>query len=104
MRDLNRYVVCKYASQWDDIAIELGLGEKITIIKRDNYNGGCEDCFKTALWKWLESTPHATWKMLEAAITNVEKAKLSLDPITDIYGENTNHVASCMLFIIVVHT
>ena len=29
MRDLNRYVVHKYASEWDEIAIELGLGGKL---------------------------------------------------------------------------
>ena len=47
------------------------------------------------LWKWLELTPSATWKILEVAITNVKRAKLSLDPITDIYGEIINHVAVC---------
>ena len=93
MRDLNRYVVCKYASEWEDIATELGLDQEIAIIEKDNR--GSVDCLKKTLRKWLDSTPCATWKMLEVAITNVKRTKLSLDPVTDVYGKNTNHVAVC---------
>ena len=94
-RDLNRYVVKNYASEWEDIAIELGLKRNQTeIIKKDNQQS-CTDCLKKTLWKWLDSTPCATWKMLEVAITNVKRAQLSLDPITDVYGENTNCKPAC---------
>ena len=88
MRDLNRYVVHKYVKEWEDIATELGLDEEIAIIEKDSRN--TTDCFKKMLRKWLDSTPFATWKMLEVAITNVKRAKNSLDPITDVYGENTS--------------
>ena len=87
MRDLNRYVVHKYASEWEDIAFELGLDEQlIEIIKKDNRE--CVDCLRRTLQKW--STPHATWKTLEIAITNVKRIRLSLDPVTDVYGENAS--------------
>ena len=88
MRDLNRYVVHKYASEWEDIATELGLDEEIDIIKKDNRES--VDCLKKTLRKWLDSTPHATWKMLEVTITNVKRVKKCLDPITDVYGKNTS--------------
>ena len=89
MRDLNRYVVHKYASEWEDIALELGLDKQIAIIKKDNQE--CVDCLRKTLQKWLNSTTaHATWKTLEVAITNVKRIQSSLDPVTDIYGENAS--------------
>ena len=90
MRDLNRYVVHKCASEWEDIAFELGLDKQVEIIKKDNRE--CKDCLRRTLQKWLDSsTPPATWKTLEVAITNAKRAQLFLDPVCDVYGEN----ASC---------
>ena len=86
MRDLNRYVVHKHASEWEGIAIELGLEEKIKMIEKDNQ--GCIDRFKKTLRIWLNLTSHPTWKKLEVAITNVKRTEMSLDPITDVYGKN----------------
>jgi len=88
LRDLNRYVIHKFASDWEDIGIELGLDEQIASIKKDYQQ--CTDCHREVLKKWLESTPHATWKTLEVAITNMKRIKQSLDPITDIYSERFN--------------
>lgn len=87
MRDLNRYVVHKYAAEWEDIAFELGLDEEhIKVIKKD-----CQDCadrLRKTLQKWVHSaTPPASWKTLEVAITNVKRIQMHLDPVTDIYGE-----------------
>ena len=92
MRDLNRYIVHKYASDWEDIALELGLDEQVVaIIKKDNRE--CVDCIRNTLQKWLDLTPNATWKMLEVAVTNVKRIQLSLDPVTDIYGKNTSLIS-----------
>ena len=88
MKDLNRYVVYNYASEWEVIATELDLYGKIAIIEKEGQN--TTDCFRNMLQKWLDSTPCATWKKLEVAITNVKRAKNSLLPITDVYGENTS--------------
>ena len=87
MKDLYGYVVYKYASDWSDIAMELGLSEaSIKNIEKDHQK--CGDCLKETLRKWLDSTPCATWKTLEVAITNMKRTQMSLDPITDVYGEN----------------
>lgn len=86
MRDLNRYVVHEHASEWEEIAIELGLEKEIAIIEKDNRH--CINCFKKTLQIWLDLTSHPTWNMLEVAITNVKRAKMSLDPVTDVYGMN----------------
>ena len=87
MKDLNRYVVRKHASEWEVIATELDfLYGEIAIIQRDGRD--TTDCFRKMLQKWLDSTPDATWKNLEVAITNVKRVKMDLNPITDVYGKN----------------
>ena len=86
MRDLNRYVTKKYASDWHDIGIELGL--KVTtldIIENDHHQQSVK-CFKSTLDKWLNSDD-ATWEGLEVALTNVKRANLELDPVDNIYGK-----------------
>ena len=88
MRDLYRYVLHKYASQWEYIGIELDLDTTtVTNIKKDNPE--CTDRLKEILLKWLDSTP-CNWKVLEVAITNVRRAQVFLDPISDVYGKNTS--------------
>ena len=89
MRDLNRYVTRKYAADWEDVGIELGLDlDVLDIIKKDNPHQS-ETCFKKTLDKWLKlNTDDATWKTLEVALTNVNRAKLGLDPVDDLYGKD----------------
>ena len=90
MRDLNRYVTKKYAADWKDIGLELNL--KLDILKNiQKNNQEVEDRFEDVLDKWLKSTPKATWRMLEVALTNVRRQHLGLDPVDDVYGEN--HIA-----------
>ena len=88
MRDLNRYAR-KYATDWYDIGIELGLElDVLNIIKKDNPQE-CVACFQNTLDKWLKlNTDDATWKTLEVALTNVNRANLGLDPVDDMYGKD----------------
>ena len=88
MRDLNRHVAKKYATDWEDIGMELGLElDVLKIIARDNPLQS-EACLRETLDKWLKlNTDDATWKTLEVALTNVKRAKLGLDPINDVYGK-----------------
>ena len=86
-RDLNRYVVIKFASDWENIGIELGLDlDVLDIIARDNPLQS-EACLRKTFDKWLQLTTDATWETLEVALTNVNRVKLGLDPVFDIYGE-----------------
>ena len=91
MRDLNLYVAWKFGDNWEDIGIELGFNlTSLSIIGRDN-NQQCVACLRKTLDKWLElNTDDATWKTLEIAITNVNRAKLGLNPVKDVYGKGIN--------------
>ena len=89
MRDLNRHVTRKYANDWEDIGRELGLElDALKIIGRDNPLQSIAFLRET-LDKWLKlNTDDATWKTLEVALTNVNRTKLGLDPVDDVYGKD----------------
>ena len=84
MRDLNRYVTSKYAADWYDIGIELGLETTTLDIIERNYPQQNVICFRKTLDQWLKlNKDGATWRIVEVTITNVNRAKLGLDPIDD---------------------
>ena len=93
MEDLNRYVVKKHADDWKDIGIELGLDfVKLQIIERD-YPQESVICFQNTLVKWLWSDAEdVTWKTLEVALTNVNRVKLGLDSVDDVYGKEMYYI------------
>ena len=83
MKDINRYVTNKYAVDWKNIGIELDL--QTTTLR--TIRGSDEDCFQAMIDKWLLLTgDKATWKAIEVAITNVQRQKLGLHPVDDVYG------------------
>ena len=90
MKELNRYVTRKYATDWYDIGIELGLELDINITEKDNPQQSVT-CFQKTLGKWL-NTDDATWKELEVALTNVNRAKLGLDPVDDVFGKELYYI------------
>ena len=90
MRDLNRYVTKKYAADWKEIGLELGLQlDTLKLIKKSNPLQ-VDDCLENVLEKWLQLNRKGTctWKMLEVALTNVNRQQLGLDPVDDVYGKN----------------
>ena len=90
MKDLNRYVTRKYATDWYDIGIELGLELDVNIIEKDNPQQSVT-CFQRTLHKWI-NTDDATWRTLEVALTNISRAKLGLNPVDDVHGKNYVHM------------
>ena len=79
MEDLNSYVVTKYATDWYDIGIKLKADiHKLDIIKQDNPQQSIV-CFEKTLDQWLQSnSDDVTWRTLEIALTNVNRANLGL--------------------------
>ena len=91
MKYLNRYVTTKYATDWYNIGIELEVDICVLDnIKQNNLNQS-EACFQKTLDKWLKlNTDDATWGTLEVALTNVNRAKLKLDPVDSVYGKDVH--------------
>ena len=88
MRNINRYTQ-KYATDWNDIGLELGLEfELLAIIKKD-HPLDCVACFIEMINNWLISSVDPTWKDLEIALTNVNRLKRGFDPVDDVYGMET---------------
>ena len=89
MKDLNRYVTRKYATDWYDIGVESDLNpDVLDLIRKDNLQQSVT-CFQKTLKKWLKlNTEGATWKKLEVALTNVNRAKLGLDPVDDVNSKD----------------
>ena len=86
MRDLNRYVTNKYATDWKVIGIELDLSfDELDDIEKGHLE--CVACFRQTLDKWLKSAPNATWKTLEIAITNVIRQRIGLNPVDFALGK-----------------
>ena len=59
----------------------------LDLIEKDNPQQSVT-CFQKTLDKWYKSTPNATWKSLEVALTNVRRQQFGLDPVDDVYGED----------------
>ena len=94
MKDLNRYVIRKYASDWSDIGIELGLELNVLDIIEKDHPLRSVTCFQKSLDKWLKlNTNDATWRTLEVALTNVSRGKVGLNPVDDVYGKDVLHIA-----------
>ena len=91
IRDLNRYVTRRFANDWEDIGIELGLDlDVLRIIDRNNPLRS-EACLRETLDKWLQlNNADATWKTLELALTNVNRVKLGKEPVDDICGKDVH--------------
>ena len=109
MKDLNRYVVKRHATDWYNIGIELDLElDILDIIKEDNPQQSVT-CFQKALNKWLKlNSENATWKKLEVALTNVSRTNLGLDPVDNVYKrlnpvDNTHGMDVHKLSILYIH-
>ena len=88
MEDLNNYVIIKYANNWYNVGIELKVDvHKLDIIKQDNPQKSIV-CFEKTLNQWLQSnSDDVTWRTLEIALTNVNRANLDLKSV-DVNGKD----------------
>ena len=86
MRDINRYVTRKYATDWKDIGLELGLSFGALSDIADHHRSNGRQIFEDMIWGWIEKKWTFTWKTLEILLTNVNRRKLDLDLVDDVYG------------------
>ena len=92
MRDIRRYVIRKYDADWKDVGRELNLNhERLTVIEA-NHSFNNAESFYSMINKWISTDYNPTWKALEVALTNVNRGKLGLDPVDDVYGIITHRI------------
>ena len=102
MKDLNRYVTRKYSADWYDIGIELELETSALDTIQDNNRQQNATCLQRTLDKWLKlNKGDTTWRTLEVALTNVNRAKLGLNPVDDVHdnGKSVIYVSCCFIIV-----
>ena len=85
-KNLKRYVIWKYADDWRYIGLELDLDDE-TLRKIDIKYKDVKAKFYFTIAQWMiKRGDNAAWKALEIALTNVNRLKLGLYPVKDVYG------------------
>jgi len=76
-------IITKYSVMWRSIGLTLGLDTSVLDnIEADHHIQ--RKCFEVTLTKWMNlDRNNATWRVLELAITNANRADLSLEPLTE---------------------
>ena len=73
MKDIDNYVVERWASKWKQIAAQLNIEEYLIRNIDYNYPSNCEECCRKMLGNWLEQNTHPTWEKLINAVDQVSE-------------------------------
>ena len=90
VKNINRYVTWKYADDWQEIGSELDLHDDILNHTYSHVDRNNKKKFHYMITSWIEGGVNATWRTLEVALTNVNRRKLGLYPVDDVYGMITH--------------
>ena len=73
MKDINDYVVTKWASRWKQLGRQLSIDQNFISILQHDHGNDCVECCSRMLEAWLEQNIHdnATWEILIYAIDNL---------------------------------
>ena len=73
MKDINDYVVTKWAPQWKQLSRQLSVDQNMMSILEHNHGNDCVECCTRILEAWLEQSifNNATWEALICAIDNL---------------------------------
>ena len=80
MKDIDNYVIERWASKWQKLGSKLNIGEHLIRNIECNHPNDCEGCCRIMLSKWLEETAHPTWDTLIRALDEIS------DNVTGLYG------------------
>ena len=73
MKDINDYVVPRYAPRWKQLGRQLNIDQNLINILQHDHGGDCVECCTRMLEAWLEQNTldNATWETLFYAIDNL---------------------------------
>ena len=73
MKDIDNYVVVRWASKWKEIATQLNIEEYLIRNIEHDYSSNCVECCHKMLGDWLEQNKHPTWEKLINALNQVSE-------------------------------
>ena len=86
-----RYVTWKQAGDWRKIGLELNFNHYMLDVIQANH-GFDTARFYDMIMKWISIDCNPTWKALELALTNVNRRKLGLHRVGEVYGMLTHRM------------
>ena len=91
-------ILAKYCTLWKGTGRNLGLSESVLDCIEEDYKEQ-RKCFEITLKMWLlQDQEKATWVVLELAITNSIRAKLSLEKLMKCELRTTNYTCVIKLW------
>jgi len=92
-KDFQRFLT-DYCKLWRDIGLHLGLKSVVLDQVASDHPMQNRECFRVTLEKWLWLNVEVTWGNLELAITNANRGRLGLQPLTT--GKGYVHILDHM--------
>ena len=73
MKDIDDYVINRYAPQWKQLGRQLNIDQNLINILQHDHGNDCVECCTRMLEAWLEQNTYddATWQILICAIDNL---------------------------------
>ena len=82
-KDIDNFVVTKYAVNWKQLGRNLGIDDTLLSITEKDHPHDCETCCSKMLSEWLDVTPNASWKMLYNAMDKTKDDTHSVEKLVD---------------------
>ena len=74
MKDIDSYVVQRWASKWKELARQLNVEEYLIRNIEHDYSSDCVKCCGKMLSDWLEQSKHPTWEKLIYALDQIPES------------------------------
>ena len=71
LKDIDNYVVPKWASKWRQLGTQLHIAEYLMDNIEHDHPSDCESCCSMMFSMWLDSNPAASWEDIIAAVDNL---------------------------------
>ena len=78
MKDIDSYVVLRWASKWKELARQLNIEEYLIRNIEHDYPSDCIKCCGKMLSDWLEQSKHPTWEKLISVLDQVPESLAGL--------------------------
>ena len=71
LKDIDNYVVPKWASKWKQLGAQLNVAQHLMDIIEQNHSDDCENCCGKMFAEWLNINCAPTWEDIINAVDNL---------------------------------